>query len=121
MDETRAVAAFAALAHPQRLRLFRLLIEEGRAGLPAGEISAKLDLPASTLSGHLAQLQQAGLLRAWRDRRHIYYAVCLEGARALVDFLIRDCCRGHPEICGMVTPGGPPGETAPDGRSRAPA
>ena len=92
---------FAALAHELRLRIFRLLVATGPDGLAAGEIGAKLDVGASTLSAHLAQLERVGLLRSRREHRRIIYAVDTEGTQGLVSFLVDDCCGGRPELCGL--------------------
>jgi DNA-binding transcriptional ArsR family regulator len=105
MENSRAIGAFAALAQEHRLKVFRLLIQEGPSGLPAGEIAGRIGLPPSTLSHHLGNLERGGLLRSWRIERHIYYAVDIEGTRRLVAFLTEDCCRGHPEICGYGSGG----------------
>jgi DNA-binding transcriptional ArsR family regulator len=92
---------FAALAHDVRLTVFRLLLAKSPEGLPAGQIALRLQIPASTLSTHLAQLERAGLLRSWREQRRILYAVDMEGTRRLVGFLVDDCCGGQPELCGI--------------------
>jgi DNA-binding transcriptional ArsR family regulator len=92
---------FAALAHDVRLRVFRLLVETGSEGLPAGEIATSLEVPASTLSTHLAQLERVGLLQSRRERQRIIYAIDTEGTQGLVDFLVNDCCGGKPELCGF--------------------
>ena len=94
-------ATFAALAHDLRLSVFRLLLGKSPQGLPAGQIALRLQVPASTLSTHLAQLERAGLLRSWREQRRILYAVDAEGTKALVGFLVNDCCGGQPELCGF--------------------
>ena len=91
---------FAALANELRLRVFRLLVERGPEGLPAGRIARRLDVPASTLSAHLAQLERAGLLRSWRDQQRVLYAIDVAGTQSLVGFLLNDCCGGRPELCG---------------------
>jgi DNA-binding transcriptional ArsR family regulator len=104
MQAKGAVAAFAALGQAHRLAVFRMLMEAGPAGLRAGEIAARLNVPASSLSGHLATLERAGLLHSWRVQRSILYAVDVAGTRALVTFLTRDCCGGHPELCGWDAP-----------------
>ncbi len=92
---------FAALAHDVRLALFRLLIAKGPDGMAAGEISADLDVGASTLSAHLAQLERAGLIKSRRDSRRIIYSVDRDGTQGLVSFLVADCCGGKPELCGF--------------------
>jgi len=101
MQAKGAVAAFAALGQDHRLAVFRMLMEAGPAGMRAGEIAERLSVPASSLSGHLATLERAGLLQSWRVQRAIFYAVDVAGTRELVTFLTRDCCRGNPEICGF--------------------
>jgi arsenate reductase len=91
MDEPTSIQALSALAHPIRLRTVRLLLEAGPGGLPAGEIAGTLDVPRSTLSAHLRQLERAGLLAARRVHQQIFYAADVEGSRALVRFLVHDC------------------------------
>lgn len=100
MEERAAVTALAALAQETRLRVFRILIEQGPSGLPAGAIAERLGVPPSTLSFHLAHLERAGLIRSTRLQRHVIYAADVEGTRRLLTFLTADCCQGHPEICG---------------------
>lgn len=100
MEDAAAVEAFAALAQSRRMTIFRLLMRAGPDGLTAGEIARAVGTPPSTLSPHLAQMTQAGLLRAARRDRRIYYAADVEGTRRLVSFLTDDCCQGRPEICG---------------------
>jgi len=92
--------AFAALANDLRLSVFRLLVGIAPEGMPAGQIADRLQVPASTLSTHLAQLERAGLLRSCREQQRILYSVDTEGTRSLVGFLINDCCGGQPELCG---------------------
>lgn len=100
MDGSGATRAFGALAHETRLAVFRRLIEAGPSGLPAGDIARAADAPASTMSGHLATLERAGLVRSWRLARQIFYAADVEGTRRLLEFLVSDCCDGRPELCG---------------------
>lgn len=101
MNEDRAAGAFAALAHPLRLRVFRLLMEAAPEPLPAGSIAAALGVPPSTLSPHLARLELAGLLGSRRERQRVLYAVDATGTQTLVDYLVRDCCGSQPELCGF--------------------
>jgi arsenate reductase len=100
MQAKQAIEALSALAQEHRLAVFRLLVREGPSGLPAGEIADRVAIPPSTLSRHLAHLEQAHLLRSWRVSRQIYYAVDFEGTRRLIAFLTEECCQGRPEICG---------------------
>ncbi len=96
-----AVPGFRALANELRLSIFRLLVKAGPTGLAAGKIAVQLDVPSSTLSSHLSQLQQADLLYSWREQQKILYAVNIEGTQSLMRFLLEDCCGGNPELCGI--------------------
>ena len=101
IDElTAAVASLDALAHPDRLRAFRLLVATGPSGLPSGRIAANLDVPPTRMSFHLAALERSGLLHSWRVGREVRYAARFAAMRALLVFLTEDCCGGRPEICG---------------------
>lgn len=102
MDQETALGAFAALAQPSRIAVFRLLIRVGPEGLPALEVSRRLDIVPSTLSGHLASLKRAGLLTATRHRREIRYAANPGAISELVRFLLSDCCEGRIENCSEV-------------------
>jgi DNA-binding transcriptional ArsR family regulator len=97
--ETSAVARIlAALSHEHRLGVFRLLVEAGPEGLPAGKIADELSLAPPTLSFHLAQLSNARLLRARQEGRFIHYSADFDAMNALVAFLTENCCGGIP--CG---------------------
>jgi DNA-binding transcriptional ArsR family regulator len=98
-----ALDAFAALSHPARLDVFRLLTARAPRGVPAGELAALFSLPPSTMTGHLQRLERAGLIASERRSKQIRYALNVEGARRLVAFLVEDCCGGRPEICGPLS------------------
>jgi len=100
METKNATDAFAALAHSQRLAVFRMLIHTGPNGLVAGDIAQRLETPPSSLSFHLGLLERAGLIRSRRESRHVIYAADIEGTRRLLSYLTEDCCGGRPEICG---------------------
>ncbi len=102
METLEAAAAFAALSQETRLDLMRLLIAESATGLPSGEIAARLAVPASTLSFHLAALERAGLTQSTRQGRQIVHAVRISGLRRLLSFLTETCCGGRPELCGDI-------------------
>jgi len=100
MDEKQALGAFAALSQETRLRIVRLLVTAGPEGLAAGAIGEAMDGAASSrMSFHLSHLEQAGLVESRRDGRSIIYSVALPALAGLVEFLMRDCCQGHPEVC----------------------
>ena len=92
METKTAVQALAALAQETRLAVFRLLVEAGPEGMPAGEIAAELALPPATLSFHLAQLANAGLVRGRQEGRFIYYAPDFAAMNGLLGFLTENCC-----------------------------
>jgi ArsR family transcriptional regulator, arsenate/arsenite/antimonite-responsive transcriptional repressor len=94
MEKTEIVAALAALAQDTRLDVYRLLVQAGPNGLPAGQIGERLDLASPTLSFHLAQLKHAGLLTHRRDGRSIIYAANYPAMTGLVDYLTENCCGG---------------------------
>ncbi len=100
MEMHRALAAFAALSQETRLRIVRLLVTAGPEGLPAGAIGEAMDgASSSRMSFHLGQLEQAGLVTSRREGRSILYSAAYPALAGLVEFLMRDCCQGHPEVC----------------------
>ncbi|MHB2268004.1 ArsR/SmtB family transcription factor [Aliihoeflea sp. PC F10.4] len=99
MDEKQAIAAFAALSQETRLRIVRLLVTAGPEGLPAGVIGEAMGASSSRISFHLSHLENAGLLVSRREGRSIIYNATYPALSGLVEFLMRDCCQGHPEVC----------------------
>lgn len=102
MDQADAIEALAALAQPTRISVFRLLVQTGPGGLPALEISRRLDVVPSTLSGHLSILKRSGILNATRHQREIHYEADLTTVNELVGYLISDCCDGKIENCADI-------------------
>lgn len=100
MESIDAVLAFGALAQETRLAAFRQLIVAGNSGLSAGVIAERLGAAAPTMSFHLKELTRAGLIRSRKEGRSVVYAVDFSGVRSLVNFLMTDCCRGDPQLCG---------------------
>ena len=86
------VLRLKALGHGARLAIVRLVVQGPTEGTPAGEIQARLDLPGSTLSHHLSELTQAGLLKSTRQGTSIRYAARYDNLRALTNYLWEDCC-----------------------------
>lgn len=99
MNLSEAVTNLAALAHETRLQVFRLLVQAGPDGLPAGAIAHVLGLPPSTLSFHLKELAGAGLVQSTQQGRQVIYAVIIPAMRDLIGFLTENCCDGVP--CGV--------------------
>ena len=102
METKSAVTALAALAQETRLSVFRLLVEAGPEGMPAGAIGEKLEVPAATLSFHLKELSRAGLVTSRQESRFIYYMVDFAHMAALMTFLTQNCCKGMPQECLTV-------------------
>ena len=94
MRADAAIAALSALAQEHRLALFRLLVQAGEAGMPAGAIAEQLGVPNSSLSFHLAQLHRAGLVKQERQHRSLIYSANYPAMNALVGFLTENCCGG---------------------------
>ena len=99
METEVSILALAALAQSTRLEAFRLLVRHEPDGLPAGDISNHLVIPANTLSSHLGVLTRAGLIKSERRSRSIIYRADLDRLQALVLFLLKDCCQGRAELC----------------------
>lgn len=102
MDQGTAIDAFAALAHPTRLAVVRLLVSKAPSDMPALSIARSLGAKPSTLSGHLAILKRAGLVSSSRHQREIRYSARITTINDLVAFLLADCCGGRTEHCGDI-------------------
>ena len=96
MELRKTVHCLAALAQETRLAIFRLLVEAGPEGLCAGDIGARLKVAPATLSFHLAQLANAGLVDARQQSRFIFYSANFEAMNGIVAFLTENCCGGKP-------------------------
>lgn len=97
--EKESIMQLSALAHPQRLEVFRLLMRRFPQSVAAGDLAEALHTPRSTLSPYLSSLRTAGLVTQERDGTSLLYRAAPEGAERLIDFLFRDCCRGRPDLC----------------------
>ena len=102
MESENVVLALAALAQSTRLDVFRLLVKQEPDGLAAGDIARALAVPQNTMSSHLAVLSRAGLISAQRISRSIIYRAELSHLRAVMLFMLKDCCEGRPEICAPL-------------------
>jgi DNA-binding transcriptional ArsR family regulator len=100
MELQSALSAFAALAQETRLETLRLLIAKGPGGAAAGDIAAAIGAPRPTMSFHLKELANAGLVRARRRGRSLVYAPDYGRLRQTLEFLMADCCQGDPRLCG---------------------
>ncbi len=98
MTPLEAISALGALAQEHRLALFRLLVQAGEEGMPAGAIAEALGIPGSSLSFHLAQLHRAGLIKQERRHRSLIYRADYAAMNSLVAYLLENCCAGA--ACG---------------------
>jgi ArsR family transcriptional regulator, arsenate/arsenite/antimonite-responsive transcriptional repressor len=99
MKKTDAVAILSALAQDNRLDVFRLLVEAGPEGMPAGHIAASLRIPPNALTFHLDRLRDAGLVTVCRDGRMMIYSARFAAMKGLIEYLTAHCCEGRPDKC----------------------
>src|ERR1700693_2960390 len=99
MEKNSVVAALAALAQDNRLDVFRLLVQAGPEGMPAGAVATALKLAPNTLTFHFDRLRTAGLVTVRREGRSMIYAAQFDTMNALLGFLTANCCAGAPEKC----------------------
>jgi ArsR family transcriptional regulator len=99
MKKPNAVAALAALAQEIRLDAFRLLVQAGPVGIPAGEVAEALDVAPNTLTFHFDRLREAGLVSVRREGRSMIYSANYETMNALLGYLTENCCGGRADIC----------------------
>lgn len=105
MELNTASRMLLAIGHPVRLQTYRLLMQAGPTGLPAGELARSLDMPPSSLSFHLKEMTQAGLIESRQEGRFVIYATVYPAMAGLMQFLTDNCCGGNPclpvtsEIC----------------------
>jgi ArsR family transcriptional regulator, arsenate/arsenite/antimonite-responsive transcriptional repressor len=116
MTAEKIIAALAALAHEHRLGAYRLLVEAGPNGLPAGEVAERLGLPPSSLTFHLQHMLRAELITQRRQSRQLIYATNFAAMNGLVAYLTENCC-GQGESVGCAAAICKPG--APSKRGRA--
>jgi ArsR family transcriptional regulator, arsenate/arsenite/antimonite-responsive transcriptional repressor len=116
MEKSNAVAALAALAQDNRLDIYRLLVQAGRDGLPAGQVAAALGLAPNTLTFHFDRLRGAGLVSVRREGRSMIYAAQYDAMRTLLGYLTDNCCKGAPAAYAPVA-----GKPARSKRTKVPA
>lgn len=99
MEKYDAIEGFSALAQPTRMDAFKLIVMHEPDGIAAGEVSRILEVPQNTMSTHLAILSRAGLISPERQSRSIIYRANFDTLREAINYLLKDCCAGHPDIC----------------------
>ena len=101
MKADQIIRALSALAQEHRLAAYRLLVQAGESGIPAGALAEQLDVPPSSMSFHLAQLANAGLVTQRRESRSIIYSADSAAMNGVMGYLTENCCGGVP--CGDST------------------
>lgn len=101
MDSNQVVTALAALAQPTRLAAYRLLVACGPEGMAAGQLAARLNASAATMSFHFKTLSHAGLIESRQDGRFVYYSANFEAMNGMVAYLTENCCGGDPASCNV--------------------
>ncbi len=102
MKQSAAVEALTALAHDTRIEVFRLLVRAGPTGLPAGAISDAIEVAPPTLSFHLKELKQAGLVASEKVGRSQIYQADYSAMSDLMTFLTEKCCEGVAECAPQL-------------------
>jgi DNA-binding transcriptional ArsR family regulator len=105
MKKSSVIMALGALAQETRLDIFRVLVEKGPEGMPAGEIGARLSQASPIMSFHLNQLRFAGLVTSRREGRSIIYSANFKMMTDLLGYLTENCCGGRPELCAPASLG----------------
>jgi DNA-binding transcriptional ArsR family regulator len=100
MEKIKVIAGLGALAQESRLDIFRLLVQAGPDGVPAGQIAERLNLPGATLSFHLNQLRHAGLVTFRRESRSLIYVAEYGAMNDLLSYLTENCCQRDAASCG---------------------
>src|SRR3974390_1304967 len=106
MKKPDVLAALAALAQENRLDVFRLLVEAGPEGMPAGSVASALKLAPNTLTFHFDRLREAGLVTVRREGRAMIYVPRYDTMNALLGYLTENCCRGHADQCAPAASAG---------------
>lgn len=99
MDTKSAVTLLSSIAQEARLDIFRLLVQAGTDGISAGIIGEKLNIPNSTLSFHLKELSQSGLISPRQESRYVYYSANYQSMTTLLNYLTENCCAGTLTCC----------------------
>ncbi|MFZ6863930.1 ArsR/SmtB family transcription factor [Undibacterium sp. Ji67W] len=105
MNENDIIKALSALAHPVRLKVFRALVVVGEPGMTPGVLQEGLEIPATTLSFHLKELANAGLVNIERSSRNLVYRAAYEQMNGLIGYLTDNCCSGNscPVACAQTS------------------
>ena len=113
-NESDSLVILAALAQETRLRVVRILLACLPSGLPAGRVGLAVGCAPSTLTFHLRQLEQAGLVVSRRQGTSIIYSAVPDAFTGVVEYLLNDCCGGRPELCAPAIGPSPPPKPEPE-------
>lgn len=119
MNEETVILSLAALAHPLRLKVFRALVVSGPSGLTPGVMQEGLGVPATTLSFHLKELTNAGLVAVERASRNLVYRAAYPQMNAVLGYLMENCCQG--QDCALPDANSACDCTPQDNTSKTPA
>jgi DNA-binding transcriptional ArsR family regulator len=103
MEKHEAIAALVAIGHETRFDIFRLLMQAGPEGIPAGQIGERLGIPPATLSFHLSQLKRADLVTFRRESRSLIYSSAYPVMNALLAYMTENCCQGDAATCSPTS------------------
>lgn len=103
MEASQVIKALAALAQASRLQIFRSLVQAGPEGLTPGALGENLAIAANTLSFHLKELVNAGLVSQDRSGRHLHYRARFDQMNAVLAYLTDNCCQGQPCLTDTTT------------------
>lgn len=112
MKTSAVIGALGALAHDHRLAIYRLLVQRGPDGLPAGAIGERVGLVPSSLTFHLQNLQRAGLIAQRRESRQLIYSADFAVMNGLVGYLTENCCGNSSDDCSSSCAPAAPAKTA---------
>ncbi len=104
MEDKDVIRALGALAHELRLQVFRALVVVGPKGITPGTMAEHLGVPAATLSFHLKELMNAGLVTQERQGRNLLYRAAYEQMSAVLAYLTANCCRGQDCLPASAVP-----------------
>lgn len=104
MKINTAVDLLWGLAQESRLSLYRLLVQKGPDGMAAGDIASKLGISPTSLSFHLKELTNVGLIKSRKEGRYIYYSPDFKAMNGLLAFLTENCCEGSKSKAACATP-----------------
>ena len=93
MKQATVLKSLAALSQASRLRAFRALVVAGPPGSTPTTLARRLKVQPATLSFHLKELMNAGLVSQERDGRNLIYRADYARMSNLLGYLTENCCQ----------------------------